>query len=266
MKTKSSGFTLIELLVVIATVTILAAALLSALGAAREKVHGGVCKGNQRQIIISYQLVLEEDKSGASWWTDPEVESSWGIFDRIHKGGQLYICPCAPWKERDRAMELPWDSWIDGTVDSAWCMSGGDYAAASSYTWNGVTLALSAYTPGFRDRSMEALIKRPVLTPFQADGVYFVVGPTATDLPAQDLYTGKTPDGTYEHMATMTIPRHGSRPRLVPRNWPVSSPLPGAVNVGFFDGHVEVVKLDRLWDLEWDPRYYLPPAKRPGLR
>lgn len=65
-------------------------------------------------------------------------------------------------------------------------------------------------------------------------------------------------------MPSMAIPRHGSRPSPVPRQWPADQPLPGAVNVAFFDGHGKLVKLDRLWQLYWH-KDYQPPAKRPGL-
>jgi prepilin-type processing-associated H-X9-DG protein len=41
--------------------------------------------------------------------------------------------------------------------------------------------------------------------------------------------------------------------------------LPGAINVSFYDGHVEQVKLERLWQLSWH-RDYVPPPKRPGLK
>ena len=61
------------------------------------------------------------------------------------------------------------------------------------------------------------------------------------------------------------IPRHGSHPNPVPRNWPITQPLPGAVNVTFYDGHVEAVKLERLWQIYWHAKW-VPPAKRPGLR
>jgi prepilin-type processing-associated H-X9-DG protein len=50
----------------------------------------------------------------------------------------------------------------------------------------------------------------------------------------------------------------------VPTNWPADKPLPGAVNVSFFDGHGELMKLDRLWQLYWH-KDWQPPAKRPGL-
>jgi prepilin-type processing-associated H-X9-DG protein len=45
---------------------------------------------------------------------------------------------------------------------------------------------------------------------------------------------------------------------------PLATKLPGAVNVCFYDGHVEQVKLERLWQLYWH-KDYVPPAKRPGL-
>jgi prepilin-type processing-associated H-X9-DG protein len=65
-------------------------------------------------------------------------------------------------------------------------------------------------------------------------------------------------------MGIFTIPRHGSRPRKVPRDFPPNQTLPGAINMSFYDGHVEQVKLERLWSLYWH-KDYVPPAKRPGL-
>lgn len=65
-------------------------------------------------------------------------------------------------------------------------------------------------------------------------------------------------------MVLFTIPRHGNRPSPLPTYWPDDQPLPGAVNVLFFDGHRELVKLDHLWQLCWH-KDYQPPAKRAGL-
>jgi prepilin-type processing-associated H-X9-DG protein len=65
-------------------------------------------------------------------------------------------------------------------------------------------------------------------------------------------------------MSFITIPRHGTRPVAVPRNWPASQRLPGAINVALFDCHVEQVPLEKLWQLYWH-KDYEPPAKRPGL-
>ena len=47
-------------------------------------------------------------------------------------------------------------------------------------------------------------------------------------------------------------------------NLPQNVKLPGAINVSFWDGHVEQVKLEGLWQLYWH-RDYVPPAKRRGL-
>ncbi len=51
----------------------------------------------------------------------------------------------------------------------------------------------------------------------------------------------------------------------VPTNWPRNKSLPGAINMSFFAGQGELVKLDRLWQLYWH-RDYRPSARRPGPR
>jgi prepilin-type processing-associated H-X9-DG protein len=100
-----------------------------------------------------------------------------------------------------------------------------------------------------------------------ADAVdFWWVWPTAADLPASNLETGQNEIGGYRWgMGMLTIPRHGSRPNRVPTSQRPQDPLPGAINVSFYDGHAEQVRLERLWQLEWH-RDYRPPAKRPGLR
>ena len=65
-------------------------------------------------------------------------------------------------------------------------------------------------------------------------------------------------------MSSLTIPRHGNRPNPVPTKWPANHKLPGAINVAFFDGHVELVKLDRLWQFYWSADW-VPPGSRPGF-
>jgi len=66
-------------------------------------------------------------------------------------------------------------------------------------------------------------------------------------------------------MGASTISRHGSRPAGSARkNWPVTQRMPGSVDVSFVDAHVELVKLDNLWQLIWNKTYEVP-LKRPGL-
>ena len=68
-----------------------------------------------------------------------------------------------------------------------------------------------------------------------------------------------------------TVPRTGSYSvntwllHTAVQGWVHPEPLPGAVNVSFFDGHGELIKLDCLWQLYWH-KDYRPPAKRTGLQ
>ena len=107
------------------------------------------------------------------------------------------------------------------------------------------------------------------MTPVLGDGVEWESLPRATDLPAEDLYWGTTDGNVFtleggKWMTFFTIPRHGHRPSRAPTYWPTSNRLPGAINVGCYDGHVELVPLEHLWQLYWH-RKYEPPPKRPGL-
>jgi prepilin-type processing-associated H-X9-DG protein len=47
-------------------------------------------------------------------------------------------------------------------------------------------------------------------------------------------------------MNYVALPRHGKLPVSFPEQWPADQPLPGGTNVTFFDGHAELVALDRL--------------------
>ena len=194
-------------------------------------------------------MAIEEDPKSTfqteGWLSGPEI----GL-------NRCWICPCAPAKAT---------SAFFGDIETPW-----------NYHWGSVTnLRTASYSinawlffPALQRFSSEGEIIQPVSTPLLADGTCYIARPTAVDIPAVDLYTGYdgvNPSGFGLGMGCLNIPRHGNRPRTVPRNWPASAPLPGAVNVGFFDGHAQSVKLDALWQLYWHAAY-VPPPKRPGLR
>lgn len=272
-----SAFTLIELLVVIAILAILAALLLTAVTRAREKAHSAVCLGNQRQINLNYQLRRQDNDQRLD---QPEIFEWW--TNEFGRPRLSWICPSAP-PVRDPALGR------FGTVRSAWVIDiagfrSGDYDVlfdnrAGSYGINWHLLEVSYLRHATTERipvddfSTESQIQQPALTPVVADGTAWVICPHATDpAPTNLVFTPQFPvgpplhygPGDYAPMSQVAIPRHGNRPNPVPLSWAATQLLPGAVNAGFFDGHGETVKLERLWQLYWHVDYQ-PPTRRPGL-
>ena len=116
--------------------------------------------------------------------------------------------------------------------------------------------------------SKEEQVNNPSTTPTMADGINPWVIPLTPTIHADSFH----PDGSSYIMSAyygVDIPelalfRHGSHPNHVPSSWPMTRRLPGAINVAFFDGHVQFVPLDNLWQLQWNRTWNIP-AKRPGL-
>ncbi len=202
-----------------------------------------------------------------------------------------WICPSAPEVQRKNDTLVPTGPGpsYSGTVDSAWRVTGPagwwwwwDYPVVGppdksdrvgSYAQNN-WLGPGWWWWGWRGPGpwkpewmfvKETQIRQSAKTPVFADAVFFwSVYPKETDLPAANLQTGQAQGGVFVYdMATLTIPRHGSRPRSVPTAQRPQDSLPGGINISFYDGHAELVRLERLWQLEWHQDYKAP-AKRPG--
>ena len=141
---------------------------------------------------------------------------------------------------------------------------------ASSYGLNGyvifraVVIASQEDIFSRGDFRKEERIQRPASTPTVADGRLWFGLPLVTDAPPSNLVTGDNGTVNVNGMRIFSIPRHGRAPSPAPVSWPASVSLPGSINVTFYDGHGESVKLDRLWQLHWRIDWQ-PPPKRPGL-
>lgn len=277
-QTTLAGFTLVELLVVIAIIAMLAGLLLPVLSKAKEKGRNVVCQSNQKQIYLGHRLHLDQDPGDSLG--EPAL-GDW-IVDEVGGQEKGWICPSAPPGKPD-----PNGSF--GTVSSAWegaswglgypehgARPGTVRRRAGSYAYN---LWIQDWQklsgqPVYNEipRSefhSEGEIVRPFQTPLVADAVMEAVRPLARDPAPQSLiYGGRMyPSGslgTYGAMELMGIPRHGKRPTPVPDTFQASKPIPGRVNVVFFDGHVQSIPPDKLWSFYWH-KGYEPPSRRPGL-
>jgi prepilin-type N-terminal cleavage/methylation domain-containing protein/prepilin-type processing-associated H-X9-DG protein len=264
----SSAFTLIELLVVIAIIAILAALLLPTLASSKMQAQQTSCANNVKQLTLGCIMYMDDTGAMVDHPNVGEIYSDWmGVINpylsqRQVASGPVFFCPVAPLKSK---LPVSTDN-PTGTCVSAWVWTESVTSnIAGSYGFNGYLY--SDIGPGYGASPdpngifhNQSKINHPTLTPVFVDCVWINLATDPTDLPARNLF-----NPTYGEigMARCTIPRHAWKaPASAPTYLPAGTPLPGAINMGLADGHVELVKLQSLWNYSWSYNW-TNPATRP---
>jgi prepilin-type processing-associated H-X9-DG protein len=247
--------------VVVSIIAILAALLLPALSSGRHRAWDVRCVSNLRQMSAAGLTYMDDTAKMVVQIHTTDHEANWvRILASYGVTSNLLQCPAT------RTPEAPAPGIdVGGTASTSWLTwppdappAGGGYSMDGwlfSYYTNDPTLvpprALS--NPEFLFARPES-VQKASQTPFFTDSAWWNEWPLESDPPAPDLSQGQSND--ILGMQRCTIWRHGGRTptsRVPTRHdllgWHI--PAAAAINVGFADGHAQMVKVKDLWSLYW---------------
>lgn len=268
-RTKTRGFTLIELLVVIAIIAILASMLLPALSSAKLRAHSTHCMSNLKQMGVAHFMYVNDFGKTVPYGNSQDLWMR--TYIEFHaKVNAVRLCPRSPQatpRAPRRAVGAPAGAGMFpecGTADEAWLWPTNGWGSANAQGYHGgyafnSWLYAGGWPSGWADEKLafkrESQIVHAPTTPVMGDSVWVDAWPRAQDRPSFNPYYGWNDGG----MGRYLIARHGSSPTASKQTLPANTPLRGAANMVFSDGHAAAVRLPQLWQLTWHQGYIPPP-------
>ena len=172
----------------------------------------------------------------------------------------LIICPAAP----DLGINPPGTVNPPGTAASAWHWALSTPVYSSSYGYNKWLESNLYYGYDARNYNNEAGVIKPTAGPVFTDSAWINFYPETNDPSPTSLYDPIDSVGDNGGLPRICVARHGSQSASsAPRKLAFGqSTLPGSINGGFWDGHVEQMRLENLWTYLWHPNWTPAPAPR----
>jgi prepilin-type N-terminal cleavage/methylation domain-containing protein len=259
------GFTLIELLVVIAIIAILAALLLPVLAKAKMEAYRTACVSNTKQLTTACLMYMSETSAMVAHPNIGDIYSDWmGVVNPYIAAPQdtsskVFFCPVAP-----LTTQLP-TALINpvGSCITPWVWNANQTNIAGSYGFN-AWMYSNNETNGPVDIThptwafgRQSSILFPARTPVFMDAAWINLkatsspeDPVPSNLESPSNSTGGIPGG----IGRCCIPRHAyGNPAGAPTQFPLhGQQLPGAIEMGLADGHVELARLQLLWGYMWN--------------